>query len=94
MSRRPKKEACRGKKRKCTDDCISDTAVKQKEYGTSKVIWDNDEEDELEDEVNDNEDDDDDESDDVDEDDDNDEGQEDVNDDNDEESNVDEDDSD
>ncbi|GAA5802140.1 hypothetical protein HPULCUR_007601 [Helicostylum pulchrum] len=89
-----KKQACRGKKRKCIDDCISNTTVKQKEYGTSKVVWDNVEEDELEDEVNDNEDDDDDENDDDDEDDDDDEGQEDVNDENDEENNDDEGDSD
>ncbi|CEP07637.1 hypothetical protein [Parasitella parasitica] len=44
-----------------TIDTSHNTALKQKEYGTIKVVWDNVEEDELEDEVNDNEDDDDDE---------------------------------
>jgi hypothetical protein len=65
-----KKQACRGKKRKSMDDCIGSTAVKQRRYGTSKTVWDNVDENELEDEVSDVEvDDDDDDVDDADDDD-------------------------
>ncbi|KAG1144469.1 hypothetical protein G6F37_010493 [Rhizopus arrhizus] len=56
-----KKQACRGKKRNCIDSCINNTIESEKECGTSKVVWDNVEEDELEDELNGDEDDNDDE---------------------------------
>jgi hypothetical protein len=56
-----KKQACRGKKRNCIDSCINNTIESEKECGTSKVVWDNVEEDELEDEVDGDEDDNDDE---------------------------------
>ncbi|KAG0938402.1 hypothetical protein G6F57_006749 [Rhizopus arrhizus] len=56
-----KKQAFRGKKRNCIDSCINNIIESEKERGTSKVAWDNVEEDELESEVDGDEDDNDDE---------------------------------
>ncbi|KAG1043182.1 hypothetical protein G6F43_011716 [Rhizopus delemar] len=49
------KHACRGKKRKRIDSCIGNITMNEKQYGISKVIWDNAKEDELEDEASDDE---------------------------------------
>lgn len=43
------------KKRKRIDSCIGNITMNEKQYGISKVIWDNAKEDELEDEASDDE---------------------------------------
>ncbi|KAG1450679.1 hypothetical protein G6F46_010378 [Rhizopus delemar] len=45
----------KGKKRKRIDSCIGNITMNEKQYGISKVIWDNAKEDELEDEASDDE---------------------------------------